>query len=123
MKRDSSESEESDQSLKNRLGHAHQRGGEGGAHGGAEELREGEDAAGQHQDDERRDETGLCVKYVYFWFLLVGISFMIFKLLFLFLILYFMVVIFYKFYVCVLFQKLCYSASANFKQQMLDIID
>ena len=65
MKWNSAEREEPDQSLENRFGDAHQWRREGGADSGAEELREGQDAAGQHQDDERGDETGFCGFFIY----------------------------------------------------------
>ena len=57
MKLDSSESEESDYSLQNRFAHPYKRGCEGRADCGAQELGEGEDTAGQHQNDQGGNES------------------------------------------------------------------
>lgn len=59
MKRDSSEGEEPDEGLKDGLCDADQRGRQGWADGRTQELWEGQDAAGQDQDDEGRDEAVL----------------------------------------------------------------
>ena len=56
MKWDSAKGEEPDECLEDRLGDADQRGRQGRADGRAQELRKGQDAAGQDQDDEGRDE-------------------------------------------------------------------
>ncbi len=48
MKGDPSEGEESDESLQNGFGNADEGGGEGRADGRTQELREGQDAAGQN---------------------------------------------------------------------------
>lgn len=57
MKWDSSEREEADKSLQHGLGDADERRGQRRADGRAQELREGQDAAGENQNDECSDES------------------------------------------------------------------
>ena len=59
MKLDSAKCEEAKNCLDDRFCHSNEAGCEGGAHSGAEELRVGEDTAGDDEEAEHQEEPSL----------------------------------------------------------------